>query len=76
MTIFHDVTLGSTGKETGKRHPTIGNHCFIGSGARILGNITIGDNCKIGANAVILKSIPPNNTVVGIPGKIIKKKKK
>lgn len=74
--IFHGVTLGGTGKEKGKRHPTIGNNVFIGSGAKILGNITIGDNVKIGANAVILENIESNTTVVGIPGKSVKKKKK
>ena len=73
VTMFHGVTLGGTGKEKGKRHPTIGNNVFIGSGAKLLGNITIGDNVKIGANAVVLKDIPSNTTVVGIPGKIVKK---
>ena len=72
VTLLHSVTLGGTGKEKGKRHPTIGNNVFIGSGAKILGNITIGDNCKIGANAVVLKNVPNNTTVVGIPGKIVK----
>lgn len=72
VTLFHGVTLGGTGKEKGKRHPTIGNNVFIGNGAKILGNITIGNNVKIGANSVILESIPDNVTVVGIPGKIIK----
>mgnify|MGYP000268570896 FL=1 len=72
VTLFHGVTLGGTGKEKGKRHPTIGNNVFIGSGAKILGNITIGNNVKIGANSIILESIPDNVTVVGIPGKIIK----
>ena len=72
VTLFHGVTLGGTGKEKGKRHPTIGNNVFIGSGAKILWNITIGNNVKIGANSVILESIPDNVTVVGIPGKIIK----
>lgn len=72
VTLFHGVTLGGTGKEKGKRHPTIGNNVFIGSGAKILGNIAIGNNVKIGANSVILESIPDNVTVVGIPGKIIK----
>lgn len=75
VTIFHGVTLGSTGKELGKRHPTIGNNVLIGAGAKILGNITIGDYSKIGANAVILKEVPPNSTVVGIPGKIVSKEK-
>jgi len=72
-TIYQGVTLGGTGKEKGKRHPTIGNNVFIGSGAKILGNITIGNNVKIGANSVVLKDIPDNVTVVGIPAKIIKK---
>ena len=71
--IFHGVTLGGTGKEKGKRHPTIGNNVFIGSGAKILGNITIEDNVKVGANAVVLKSIKKETTVVGIPGTIVKK---
>lgn len=73
--MFHGVTLGGTGKEKGKRHPTIGNNVFIGSGAKILGNIKINDNVKIGANAVILKDIKANRTVVGIPGKIVKRNK-
>ena len=71
-TLFHGVTVGGTGKEKGKRHPTIGNNVFIGSGAKILGNIIIGDNVKIGANAVILKNVPSNVTIVGVPGKIVK----
>ena len=76
VVMFHGVTLGGTGKEKGKRHPTIGNNVFIGSGAKILGNIVIGDNVKIGANAVVLKDVKANTTVVGIPGKIVKKNKK
>lgn len=72
VTLFHGVTLGGTGKEKGKRHPTISNNVFIGSGAKILGNIIIGDNVKIGANAVILKNVPSNVTIVGVPGKIVK----
>ena len=72
-TIYHAVTLGGTGKEKGKRHPTIGNNVIIGCGAKLLGNITIGDNVKIGANSVVLQDIPSNNTAVGIPAKIIKK---
>lgn len=67
VVIFHGVTLGGTGKEKGKRHPTIGNNVMIGAGAKILGNIKIGDNCKIGANAVVVKNISDNKTVVGIP---------
>ena len=74
VTMFHDVTLGGTGKETGKRHPTIKDNVYIGSGVRILGNIIIEENVKIGANAVVLKSIPKNKTVVGIPGKVIRTK--
>ena len=70
--LYQGVTLGGTGKETGKRHPTVGNNIVIGTGAKILGNITIGDNSYIGANAVVLKNVPPNSTVVGIPGRITK----
>lgn len=70
--MFHGVTLGGTGKEKGKRHPTIGNNVFIGSGAKILGNIKIGNNVKIGANAVILKNVEDNTTVVGVPGKTVR----
>lgn len=74
--IFQGVTLGTTGKKVkGRRHPIIGNNVFIGSGAKILGNITIGDNVKIGANAVVLKDIPNNVTTVGIPSKIVNNKK-
>lgn len=72
VTLFHGVTLGGTGNETGKRHPTIGNNVFIGAGAKILGNIEIADNTKIGANAVILKNTSEFTTVVGIPGKVVK----
>ncbi len=72
VTLFHGVTLGGTGKEKGKRHPTVGNNVFIGSGAKVLGNIVIGNNVKIGANAVILKDVPSNVTIVGVPGKIVK----
>lgn len=72
VTLFHGVTLGGTGKEKGKRHPTIEDNVFIGSGAKILGNIVIGKNSKIGANAVILKNVPENSTVVGIPGVKVK----
>lgn len=76
VTIFHGVTLGGTGKDKGKRHPTIGNKVLIGAGALILGNIKIGNNAKIGANSVVLADIPANSTVVGIPGKVVIKKKK
>ena len=64
--IYHEVTLGGTGKDTGKRHPTIGNNCMLGSGSKILGPINIGNNVKIGANSVVLIDIPDNKTVVGI----------
>ncbi|MBF0504061.1 MAG: serine O-acetyltransferase [Candidatus Omnitrophica bacterium] len=70
--LYQGVTLGGTGKETGKRHPTVGNNVVIGTGAKILGNIMIGDNSYIGANAVVIKDVPSNSTVVGIPGRITK----
>ena len=72
VTLFQGVTLGGTGKERGKRHPTLGNHVVVGAGAKVLGGIRIGDNVKIGANAVVLRSVPPNSTVVGNPGRIVK----
>jgi serine O-acetyltransferase len=71
VTLYQGVTLGGTGKEKGKRHPTIGNNVAIGSGAKVLGNITIGDNCRIGAGSVVLRSVPPNSTIVGVPGHIV-----
>jgi len=70
--LYQGVTLGGTGLEAGKRHPTIGNNVVIGGGAKVLGNITIGDNSYIGANAVVIKDVPPNSTVVGVPGRITK----
>ncbi len=70
--LYQGVTLGGTGLVKGKRHPTIGNNVVIGTGAKILGNITIGDNSYIGANAVVIKDVPPNSTVVGVPGRITK----
>jgi serine O-acetyltransferase len=70
--IYQGVTLGGTGLEKGKRHPTIGNNVVIGTGAQVLGNITIGDNSYIGANSVVIKDVPPNSTVVGVPGRITK----
>ena len=74
VTIYQGVTLGGTGKETGKRHPTIGSGVTIGAGAKVLGPITIGDNSKVGAGSIVLKDVPPNCTVVGNPGRIVKKK--
>jgi len=71
VTIYQGVTLGGTGKEKGKRHPTIGNNVVISTGARILGSFTVGDNSKIGAGSVVLKAVPPNSTVVGVPGKVV-----
>lgn len=73
VTIYHGTTLGGTGKDSGKRHPTVGDNVVIGAGAKVLGPITIGENSKVGANSVVLKDVPPNSTVVGIPGRIIKK---
>jgi len=70
--LYQGVTLGGTGLQKGKRHPTIGSNVVIGTGANILGNITIGDNSYIGANAVVLKNVPANSTVVGVPGRITK----
>jgi len=73
VTIYHQVTLGGTSTKKEKRHPTIGNSVVIGAGAKILGPVKIGDNCKIGANSVVVRDVPPNSTVVGIPGKIVKR---
>ena len=70
VTIYHGVTLGGTGKDKGKRHPTIGNNVIIGCGAKILGPISIGDRAKIGANSVVLKDVPKGKTAVGIPAVI------
>lgn len=72
-TIYHGVTLGGTGKDVGKRHPTIGNNVLIGTGAKILGPFKVGDNSMIGANSVVLKEIGPNTTVTGIPGRPVKR---
>lgn len=71
VTVFQGVTLGGTGKEKGKRHPTIKDHALIATGAKVLGSITVGENSKIGAGSVVLKEVPPNSTVVGIPGKVV-----
>lgn len=70
-TLYQGVTLGGTGKEKGKRHPTLGNNVLVASGAKVLGSFTIGDNSKIGAGSVVLHEVPPNSTVVGIPGRIV-----
>ncbi len=71
VTIYQGVTLGGTGKEKGKRHPTIEDHVLIASGAKVLGSFTIGEHSRIGAGSVVLKEVPPNSTVVGIPGRIV-----
>ncbi len=76
VTLFQGVTLGGTGKERGKRHPTVGNNVVIGAGAKVLGNITVGDNVLIGGNAVVIRDVPSNSTVVGVPGRITKKEGK
>lgn len=72
VTIYHGVTLGGTGKDQGKRHPTIGNNVMISTGAKVLGPFKVGDNSRIAANAVVLQEIPENSTVVGIPGKVVR----
>lgn len=72
-TIYQGVTLGGTGKDKGKRHPTIGNNVLIGCGAKILGPFTVGDNCKIASNAVVLQEVPPDCTCVGIPARIVRR---
>ena len=71
--IYHGVTLGGTGKDVGKRHPTIGNNVLIGTGAKVLGPITIGDNSRVAANSVVLKDIPENCTAVGIPARVVRR---
>ena len=70
--LYQGVTLGGTGKERGKRHPTVGNHVVVGTGAKVLGNIRIGDCVKIGAGSVVVHSVPDNSTVVGIPGRVVR----
>ena len=72
ITRYHGTTLGGTGKEKGKRHPTVGDNVVIGAGSKVLGNIKIGSNSKIGANSVVLDDVPEGATVVGIPGKVVK----
>jgi len=74
VTLFQGVTLGGTGKETGKRHPTIGNNVVIGAGAKILGNIRVGENVIVGANAVVIRDVPDDSTVVGVPGRVTKRR--
>lgn len=73
VTLYQGVTLGGTGKEKGKRHPTIGNNVMISAGAKILGSFMVGDNSKIGAGSVVLSEVPPNSTVVGVPGRVVKR---
>ena len=73
VTLYQGVTLGGTGKEHGKRHPTIGDNVMISAGAKVLGSFTIGENSKIGAGSVVLEAVPPNCTVVGVPGRIVKR---
>lgn len=73
VVIYQGVTLGGTGKEKGKRHPTVGNNVVIGSGAKVLGSFRVGDNSNIGSNAVVLREVPDNCTVVGNPGRVVKR---
>ena len=73
VTSYQGVTLGGTGKETGKRHPTIGDNVMISAGAKIIGSFTVGENSKIGAGSVVLEEVPPNCTVVGVPGRVVKR---
>lgn len=73
VTLYQGVTLGGTGKEQGKRHPTIGNNVMISAGAKVLGSFKIGDNSKIGAGSVVLEEVPPNSTVVGVPGRVVRR---
>jgi serine O-acetyltransferase len=76
VTLFQGVTLGGTGKEKGKRHPTLGNDVVVGAGAKVLGNITLGDQVSVGANAVVLNDVPANCTVVGVPGRVARREGK
>ncbi len=71
VTLYQGVTLGGTGKEQGKRHPTLGDNVVIGAGAKILGNIIVGENCRVGAGSVVLRDVPPDSTIVGVPGHIV-----
>jgi serine O-acetyltransferase len=72
--LYQGVTLGGTGNQSGKRHPSLGDHVVVGSGAKILGNIRIGDHVRVGANSVVLHDVPHNSTVVGIPGRVVRRK--
>lgn len=72
ITLYQGVTLGGTGKEQGKRHPTLEDNVMVSTGAKVLGSFTIGENSKIGAGSVVLKEVPPNCTVVGVPGRVVK----
>lgn len=72
-TLYQGVTLGGTGKEQGKRHPTLGNNVMVSAGAKVLGSFKIGDNSKIGAGSVVLEEVPANSTVVGVPGRVVKR---
>ena len=76
VTLYQGVTLGGTGKETGKRHPTLKDNVMVSAGAKILGSFTIGENSKIGAGSVVLEEVPPNCTVVGVPGRIVRRENK
>ena len=73
VTLYQGVTLGGTGKETGKRHPTLEDNVMVSAGAKIIGSFTVGENSKIGAGSVVLEAVPPNCTVVGVPGRIVKR---
>lgn len=73
VTLYQGVTLGGTGKEHGKRHPTVGDNVMISAGAKVLGSFTIGENSKIGAGSVVLEAVPPNSTVVGVPGRVVRR---
>lgn len=73
VTLYQGVTLGGTGKEKGKRHPTLRDNVMVSAGAKILGSFTIGENSKIGAGSVVLEEVPPNSTVVGVPGRVVKR---
>ncbi|WP_075720517.1 serine O-acetyltransferase EpsC [Roseburia sp. 499] len=73
VTLYQGVTLGGTGKETGKRHPTLGDNVMVSAGAKIIGSFTVGENSKIGAGSVVIEEVPPNCTVVGVPGRIVRR---